>query len=148
MVIHINKEKGKVTDQRTLDQCCAWLPNGEYVVTIEPRAQWLKKQPRTLNQNALLHVWFKHIAIMFNRNHGDDYWTAEKVKDYFAVMFATDEVTPEGEVWRKPVSTSKMTKHQMFEYMNRIQAHVATEEGIRVPLPDDDKFNDFQIIYS
>ena len=45
MVIHITKEDGKVGDQRTLDQCCAWLPNGEYVVTIETRAQWLKKQP-------------------------------------------------------------------------------------------------------
>ena len=66
MVIHIHKEDGKVTDQRTLDQCCTWLPNGEYVVTIEPRAQWEKKQPRTLNQNALLWIWFADIANFFN----------------------------------------------------------------------------------
>lgn len=148
MIVHLHKENGHVTDGRTLDQCCAFLPNGDYVATIEPKAQWERKQPRTLNQNALLHVWFKHIAIMFNTTHGDDYWNADRVKDYFSVMFATDEVTPDGEVWRKPVSTSKMTKHQMTEYMSRIQAYVATEEGIRVPLPDDEKYRDFQAIYN
>ena len=148
MVIHLKKENGHVTDQRTLDQCCSFLPNGDYVATIETRAQWEKRQPRTLSQNALLHVWFKHIAIMFNTKHGDDYWNADRVKDYFAVMYATDEVTPDGEIWRKPVSTSKMTKHQMTEYMNRIQAYVAVEEGIRVPLPDDEKFKDCQTFYS
>ena len=147
MVIHLLKEDGHVTDQRNLDQCCAYLPNGEYVATIEPKEQWLKRQPRTLSQNALAHVWFKHIAIALNQQYGDDYWNADKVKDYFAVMFSTDEVKPDGEVWRKPVSTSRLTKKQMTDYMERIQAYMLTEHGIRVPLPDDAKFKDFQDIY-
>ena len=147
MVINLLKQDGRVTDQRSLDQCCAYLPNGEYVVTIEPKEQWLKRQPRTLSQNALAHVWFKHIAVALNTQYGDDYWNADKVKDYFAVMFATDEVKPDGEIWRKPVSTSKLTKKQMAEYMERIQAYMLTEHGIRVPLPDDARFKDFQDIY-
>lgn len=148
MVIHLLKEEGRITDQRTLDQCCAFLPNGEYVATIEPKAQWEKRQPRTLNQNALLHVWFRHIAIALNQQYGDDYWNADKVKDYFAVMFATDEVKPDGEIWRKPLSTSKLTKKAMTEYMERIQAYVLTEHGIRVPLPDDARWEEFMREYS
>lgn len=147
MIIHLLKQEGHITDKRTLDQCCAFLPNGEYVATIEPKAQWLKRQPRTLSQNALLHVWFKHIGIALNSQYGDDYWTADKVKDYFAVMFATDEVKPDGVIWRKPVSTSKLNKTAMREYMDKIQAYMLREHGIRVPLPDDAKFKDFQDIY-
>ena len=93
-------------------------------------------------------MWFKHIAIALNSQYGDDYWNADLVKDYFAIKYATDEVKPDGEIWRKAVSTSKMTKKQMTEYMERIQAYMLTEHGIKVPLPDDDKFKDFQIIYS
>ena len=148
MIIHLRKDQGHVTDGRTLDQCLAFLPDGDYVAEVMTKAQWEKRQPRTLNQNALLHVWFKHIAIALNSQHGDDYWNADLVKDYFAIKYATDEVKPDGEIWRKAVSTSKMTKKQMTEYMERIQAYMLTEHGIKVPLPDDDKFKDFQIIYS
>jgi len=148
MVIHLRKDQGHVTDGRTLDQCMEFLPNGDYVATIETKAQWLKRQPRTLSQNALLHVWFKHIAVAINTQYGDDYWNADKVKDYFAMVYATDEVTPDGKPWRKPVSTSKLTKKQMTEYMERIQAHMLTEHGIRVPLPEDERFKDFQLEYS
>jgi hypothetical protein len=148
MVIHLRKDQGHVTDGRTLDQCMEFLPNGDYVATIETKTQWLKRQPRTLSQNALLHVWFKHIAVAINTQYGDDYWNADKVKDYFAMVYATDEVTPDGKPWRKPVSTSKLTKKQMTEYMERIQAHMLTEHGIRVPLPEDERFKDFQLEYS
>lgn len=147
MVVHLLKDRGHVTDRRTLDELMGFLPNGEYVATIEPKAQWERRQPRTLSQNALIHVWFRHIAIALNQQYGDDYWTADKVKDYFAVMFATDEIKPDGAIWRKPVSTSKLNKTAMREYMDKIQAYMLREHGIRVPLPDDAKFKDFQDIY-
>ncbi len=63
------------------------------------------------------------------------------------MLYSTDEVTPEGRPWRKPVSTSKMTKRQMTEYMEKIQAEMLTEHGIRVPLPEDERFKDFQDFY-
>lgn len=147
MVIHITKADGHTTDGRTLDECLAYLPNGEYVATVEPKSQWEKRQPRSLNQNALIHVWFKHLAKAFNAEYGDDYWTADKVKEYFADLFGQDEITPDGKVWRRPLSTSELNKRQMYEYMERIQAHVAVENGITVPLPDDDKFAEFQMVY-
>ena len=147
MVIHLLKQEGRITDQRTLDQCCAFLPNGEYVAVIEPKAQWEKRQPRSLNQNALFHYWCHYIANALNSKYSTTYWDSDKVKAEFSVMFATEEVKPNGETWRKPVSTSKMTKRQMHEYMERIQAEILTEEGITVPLPEDERFKDFQNIY-
>lgn len=147
MVIHIHKEDGKVGDQRTLDQCCAWLPNGEYVVTIETRAQWLKKQPRTLNQNALFHVWCRYIAKALYEYSGDENWTADTVKKFFAYRFGEGKFTPNGEPYHESVETSKLNKKQMTEYMNKIQAYMLSECGVRVPLPDDDKFKDFQAEY-
>lgn len=148
MVIHLLKQDGHITDQRTLDQCCAYLPNGEYVATIEPKEQWLKQQPRSLSQNALLHMWFKYISLALNSQYGDSYWNADKVKDYFAVLFATDEVKPDGEIWHKPISTSKMTKRQMYNYMERIQVYMLSECGIKVPLPEDERFKDFKSTFS
>lgn len=148
MVIHIHKEEGKVGDQRTLDQCCAWLPNGEYVVTIETRAQWLKKQPRTLNQNALFHVWCRYIAKALYEYTGDENWTADMVKKFFAYRFGEGKFTPSGEPYHESVETSKLNKKQMTDYMNKIQVYMLSECGIRVPLPDDDKWEDFKEIYS
>ena len=147
MVIHINKEEGKVGDQRTLDQCCAWLPNGEYVVTIETRAQWLKKQPRTLNQNALFHVWCRYIAKALYEYTGDENWTADMVKKFFAYRFGEGKFTPSGEPYHENVETSKLNKKQMTEYMNKIQAYMLAECGVRVPLPEDEMFKDFQMEY-
>jgi len=147
MVIHLLKQDGRITDKRTLDECCAFLPNGEYVATIEPKAQWEKRKPRTLNQNALFHVWCHYIGNALNAKYDTTYWDADKVKAELSVVFATEEVKPNGETWRKPVSTSKMTKRQMHDYMERIQAEMLVEEGITVPLPDDARFKDFQDIY-
>lgn len=148
MTVHLLKDQGHVTDRRTLDELMGFLPNGEYVATIEPKAQWERRQPRTLSQNALLHIWFKYISLALNSQYGDSYWDADKVKDYFAVMFATDEVKPDGEIWRKPISTSKMTKRQMYNYMERIQVYMLSECGIKVPLPEDERFKDFKSTFS
>ena len=46
--------------------------------------------------------------------------------------------------YRAAVETHKMTKRQMTEYMERIQSEMLTEHGIRVPLPEDERFKDFQ----
>lgn len=148
MVIHIHKEDGKVGDKRTLDQCCAWLPNGDYVVTIETKEQWQKKQPRTLSQNALFYVWCADIANFFNKTYGDDHWNKNNVHDLFCSMFSYPLVLPNGEVVDKWVETSKLNKRQMTDFMNKIQSYMATEHGATVPLPDDDKYKDFQEIYS
>jgi len=148
MVIHIKKEGGHVTDQRTLDQCCAFLPNGDYVATIETKEQWEKKQPRTLSQNALFYVWCNHIANFFNTEYGDDHWNKNNVHDLFCEMYKQPIVLPDGRVVDKWVETSKLNKKQMRDFMEKIQAYMATEHGATVPLPDDEKYSEFRSHYS
>jgi hypothetical protein len=63
-------------------------------------------------------------------------------------MFKQPFVLPNGQVIDKWVETSKLTKKQMTEFMNKIQSYMATEHGATVPLPDDDKYKDFQLEYS
>ena len=147
MIVHILKENGVVTNVRNINDLCAYMPNGEYVLTIETKAQWERKRPRTLSQNALMWVWFEAIANLFNQQYGDDYWNAQKVHDYFCDMFKKIEVTPDGRPYNVPVRTSKLNKKQMTEFMNKIQGYIATEHGASVPLPDDDKYADFEAMY-
>lgn len=147
MVIHIKKENGHTTDGRSLDECMAYLPNGEYVATIEPKAQWEKRQPRTLNQNALFHVWCKYIAKAMLEYTGDERWSPEEVKRHFAWVFGETKVSPDGTMRRDPVETHRLNKKQMHGYMEKIQSYVASECGITVPLPDDDRYKEFTEVY-
>lgn len=140
MIIHIKKENGHTADGRTLDECLASLPNGEYVATVEPKAAWEKRQPRSLNQNALFHVWCKHIAKVMWEYTGEESWTPDEVKRHFAWVFGTTRQSPDGTMRRDPVETHRLNKKQMHEYMERIQAYVFSWCGATVPLPDDDKF--------
>ena len=148
MVIHLKKENGHVTDQRTIDQCMGFMPNGDYVAEIIPKAQWEKKQPRTLSQNALFYVWCGAIANFFNVTYGDDHWNKDNVHDLFCEMYKQPFVLPNGQVIDKWVETSKLNKKQMTDFMSKIQGYMATEHGATVPLPDDEKYKDFQAIYS
>lgn len=148
MVIHLSKVNGNVTDVRTLDECCRFLPNGDYVATIEEKADWEKRQPRTLSQNALCWVWFADIANFFNKTYGDDSWNKDNVHDLFCEMFRSPVVLPNGQVIDKWVETSKLNKRQMTDFMNKVQSYMATEHGATVPLPDDERYNDFHDLYS
>lgn len=148
MTIHLHKENGHVTDTRTLDEICQWLANGDYVATIEPKEKWAKRQPRTLNQNALFYIWCHHIACFFNTTYGDDRWNKNNVHDFFCEMFSYPIVLPDGRLVDKWVETSKLNKRQMTDFMNKIQSYMATEHGVSVPSPDDDKYKEFTNIYN
>ena len=63
-------------------------------------------------------------------------------------MFRAPEVLPNGKVVDKWVETSKLNKKQMTDFMNKVQGYMATEHGMSVPLPDDDKYVDFHNEYS
>lgn len=147
MIIHVKKENGKVSDGRTLDECLRFLPNGDYAVIVESEEQWRRRNPRTLSQNALFYVWCGHIANVFNQEYGDDGWNKDNVHDFFCDMFRYPVALPDGSVIDKAVETSKLNKKQMTAFMNKIQSYMATEHGVSVPLPDDDKYADFKEVY-
>jgi len=147
MVRHVKKEGGRLTTAETLEQMMSILANGDYAVTIETESQWKKRQPRTLNQNAMLHVWFQHIANALSGEFGDSGWTADDVKRYYAYKFRQAKQMPNGEVIEVSVETHKLNKRQMSDYMARVQADVAAELGIQVPLPDDARYAEFVEMY-
>ena len=97
--------------------------------------------------NALFHVWCRYIAKALYEYTGDENWTADMVKKFFAYRFGEGKFTPSGEPYHESVETSKLNKKQMTEYMNKIQAYTLAECGVRVPLPDDEKFKEFQAEY-
>lgn len=143
MVTLISKRDGVVGDQRTVAHLLAPFPNGEYAVTIESKEAWLRRQPRTRDQNALMWAFFTDIARLLNNAYGDTHWDAQTVHDYFCSVFAQEQATPCGNTWRRPLATSRMTKRAMSDFLQRAQAHLATEFGMVVPLPGDDDYNDF-----
>lgn len=145
--LHLHKENGAVAGDRMLGECLAFFPNGDYVLTIETEAQWKRRQPRTLPQNALFYVWCADIANFFNKEYGDDSWNKDNVHDLFCEMFRTPVVLPDGRIVDKWVETSKLTKRQMRDFMEKIQSYMATEHGMSVPLPDDERYKDFKDLY-
>ncbi len=144
MVSFIKKSSdGTTDDRRTIEQMVAYLPAGEYVITVEPKRQWQSRLPRSNDQNALMWAFFKDIARLLCMEYGDDYWDAQRVHDYFCMLFADDETAPDGTPWRRPLRTSRLKKQQMSEFLERVQANLAAEHGMRVPLPSDDDYIEF-----
>lgn len=144
MVYHVTKSSGSVNDQRTVAQLLNFVPNGEYVITVETKQQWNRRQGRTNDQNALMWAYFRDAAKVLNDYTGDTYWDSRRLHDYLCNMWRVDDITPEGEVWSKPMRTSQLSKAKMTEFLQRVQAWLATEYGCNVPLPDDDNYDEFR----
>ena len=145
MLTFVTKSAGRVTDQRTLDHLLSHMPNGEYAFTIEPKAQWRKRQGRSTKQNSLLWAYLGDIALLLNQADGGDcLWNAQRLHDFFCSVFATDDVSPSGMPYRKPLRTSSLTVAQMSELLQRIQMWLSANLGMSIPLPGDDDYNDFK----
>lgn len=143
MIARVTKCAGQVDDQRTIGQLLDYLPNDDYVITVESRKDWNRRQGRTNDQNALMWAYFSDIAKVLNNQYGDDYWSSRLLHDYFCNLWRTEEITPDGEVWNKPLRTSQLSKSKMTEFLQRVQAWAATEHGCNIPLPDDEGYDDF-----
>ena len=144
MTVHVTKTAGSVNDQRSISQLLDYMPNGDYVISIETRTQWARRQGRSSEQNRLLWAFLADIARLLNNQYGDDYWNTQNLHDYICSRFAVEQVTPDGEVWSQPLSTSRLSKAQFTELLKRIQAWLAAEHGCNVPLPDDDNYIEFR----
>lgn len=144
MIVRVSKAGGQVNDQRSIEQLLAYLPNDDYVLTVETRREWSRRQGRTNDQNALMWAYFADIAKVLNSQYGDDYWDSRKVHDYLCNLWKVEEITPDGEVWSKPMRTSQLSKAKMTEFLQKVQAWLASEHGCNVPLPDDDGYEDFK----
>ena len=119
--IHIRDEKSR---QIALDFIAGLNLDKEWDVTVERH-----KDKRSLSQNALLHRWFGIIADETGNTRDD-------IKEAYRDMFL-DKVPVQigGKECLVGRSTTKLSTAEMAEFMDKVQAHAASELGILLPLP-------------
>lgn len=107
------------------------IANGEYTLEIKK-----KVKKRTVDQNALMWMWFTCIE--------DETGTLKQdVHDYYCKMFLRRIIVINGKEETVVRTTSKLNTAEMTVFLNKIQADAASEFGIRLPSPDDQYFNSF-----
>ena len=113
----------------------ALLRNGVYTVSIT-RA----REPRSLDQNALMWLWFTCIEQETGTARQD-------VHDYYCVRFLRRSILWNGMNRTVVEGTSKLSKERMTWFLEQIQADALTEFGIKLPLPEDKYFEEFYQTY-
>ena len=111
------------------------LRNGKYDITITR-----VKEPRSLDQNSLMWMWFGCIEHETGTPQND-------VHDYFCAKYLQKCVTLGRDTQSTHSRTRDLSKEEMTEFLNRIQADAATELGIRLPNPEDRYFEAFYQTY-
>ncbi|MGL5957910.1 MAG: hypothetical protein ACRCZZ_04870 [Phocaeicola sp.] len=127
----LTKYKGEVVVDKSFDYMCSLLKNGKYTVTIESY-----REPRSLNQNALMWLWFTCIEMETGTDKQDihDFYCKKFLKRTIEA-FNTKEVVVG--------STSKLNTLQFTDFLNKVQADAAAELGITLPLPEDRYYQEF-----
>lgn len=127
----LTKEKGEIRMNKSFDFMCSQLRNGRYRVTIERYTE-----PRTLNQNALMWLWFTCIE----QETGTD---KQDVHDYYCNRFLRRTAFINGRELVISGKTSSLNTLQMTDFLNKIKAAAAAEFGITLPLPADRYYQEF-----
>jgi len=106
--------------------------NLTYEVIIRPY-----KKNRTLAQNNLMWMWLNHIAVFFEKEHGqrfsDEAWKEEFQEKYLGYKVIK---TPSGPK-KKLIGTSGLNIAQFTEFLNNVERYANTELGINLPHPED-----------
>lgn len=127
----LTKRDGVVSMDKSFDYLCSTLRNGVYTVKIVR-----KTQPRTIPQNALMWMWYKCLEEATGT-------PKEDFHDYYKEKFLGRDVVIGNRWVRVAGSTTDLNTLQMTNYLNKIQADVATEFGITLPLPADRHYQAF-----
>lgn len=69
----IIKKDGKATMDKDFNFMLSLLRNGEYTLTIKR-----KTKPRTLDQNALMWMWFRCVGGALREFTGEAYWSTKE----------------------------------------------------------------------
>jgi len=121
----------------------------EELKTMLERNGWLKIEVtagnRSLSQNALYWQWMTVIADSVNKRNKTDFKPHEihiRMKHQFLGYDAGKKI---GNIEIPPqlFSTSKLTKGQMFHYMDQIDAYWA-ELGVLLPVPTDSVYGEMR----
>lgn len=127
----LTKNGGQVSYSKEPDAVVQTLMNGQYTVTITRR-----KEPRSIDQNALMWLWFTCIEAETGTPRQD-------VHDYYCKTFLTKRIDWNGHGEIVVEGTSKLSKERMKWFLDAVQADALIEFGIRLPLPEDKYYQEF-----
>jgi hypothetical protein len=96
---------------------------------------------RSLEQNALYHVWTQEIADKVNKHNGTDFSKGEIHTKLKAMFLGYTEPKQIGSTTIPPQlkSTTKLTKGEMFFFMEQVE-HWAIDSGIALSHPEDNEY--------
>jgi len=94
--------------------------------------------PRSLSQNALLHVWFGTMAEHFSKKVDTN---AEQMKALMKYKFLGTEDVVVGKtiIEGQLRQTSRLTKGEMTQFMDQIHEWAA-DHGVNLPIPQDSEY--------
>ena len=137
--ISIIKQGGEIRGREgvlsRLEAMFGTIRNGAYTLTLSRQ-----ERRRTLAENRLLWLWFSCLE----KETGTP---KEDFHDYYCSRFLRRQVVFNGEERTVTGGTSKLNTVQFSDFLNRIQADVASEFGIRLPNPDDLYWSEFEACY-
>ena len=100
-----------------------------------------KRTARSLPQNRLMWLWLTCLEVETGNNRND-------LHEYFKEKFLIAE---ERKVFNSVIltrSTSGLNTAQMKDYLDKIQIFASTELGIKLPDPEDQRWEEFYSFYS
>ena len=127
----MTKNDGRLTFDVELPYVFSLLANGKYTITIKRT-----NEKRSIPQNDLMWMWLTCIE----RETGTP---KEDVYMYYCKRFLCKVIEIGGHQEKIYNTTSKLTKDEMTEFLNKMQTDAATELGITLPLPEDRFFEQF-----
>jgi hypothetical protein len=130
-VVTMKKEGERLTFDQELPYVFSLLANGTYSITIKRASE-----KRSIPQNDLMWMWFECIERETGTPKDDIYM-------YYCKRFLCKVIEVGGHQEKIYNTTSKLTKDEMTEFLNKVQADAATELGITLPLPEDRFFEQF-----
>lgn len=94
--------------------------------------------PRSLSQNALLHLWFGTMAEHFSKKVDTN---AEQMKALMKYKFlgTEDVVVGKTVIEGQLRQTSRLTKGEMTQFMDQVHEWAA-DHGVNLPIPQDSEY--------
>jgi len=131
LMVTVKKVDGRVTTDKDLGYLFSTLKNGTYTLTIKRASE-----KRSINQNDLMWMWFTCVERETGTPKNDVY-------NFYTKKFLQKVVQVGDRLERCVESTSQLNKERFTEFLNKVQADVASELGIQLPIPEDRYFEQF-----
>lgn len=129
--LEITKVAGQVQGLEQVSDAFALLRNGRYQVIIKRAGE-----RRTIDQNALMWMWFACIS-------EDTDTPSQDIHDYYCKKFLSRRVVVGNITDDVCRGTSGLSKAEFSQFLDRVQADAASEWGIMLPTPEDRAFEMF-----